>query len=145
MIMTLYYYQATYPDQTTERRAYETPQVVGEGAVGELRYMVAIDPPPPTGDQILAAGIQIVSDGTPALNGTYGISAADQQNISGIAAGIGSRNRLPGGAATFDYGDIDEVDHTFTGPNFLNFAAAVEDFLYGLKKGQFAPQPIHIP
>lgn len=106
-----------------------------------------LDPPLSPEEQIAAligAGLQIVSTSTPALNGTYGIGTAEQGNISGIAAGIGSRNRLPGGGQTFNYGDATNVLHAFTGPNFLNFAAAVEDFLYALEQGTPPKQPITI-
>ena len=80
----------------------------------------------------LAAGIVVTSAATPALNGTYGIDAESQRFISGTAAGIAARNRLPGGQATFGYGDLQGNDHDFTQADFLNFADAVEDYVLAL-------------
>lgn len=80
----------------------------------------------------LNAGIAIVSTATPALNGTYGVDSASQQFISGTAAGIAARNRVPGGGATFGYGDITGAPHNFAASDFLNFADAVEDYIYAI-------------
>lgn len=95
-------------------------------------------------EALIDAGLQIVSASAPALDGTYGIGSSDQGNIAGIAAGIASRNRLPGGGQTFLYGDATGTNHTFTGPQFLNFAAAAEDYLYALLQGSPPQQPITI-
>lgn len=80
----------------------------------------------------LAAGITIVSTATPALNGTYGVDDQSQRFISGTAASIAARSRLPGGAATFGYGDVTGARHNFSSADFLNFADAVEDYVYAL-------------
>lgn len=145
-----------YRDKDGALRSFDTEQTVGAGAEGEFAEMTpvvgdeldAILHPPPTPEQqieaVIAAGLQIVSTSTPSLNGTYGIGSAEQQNISGIAAGIASRNRLPGGGATFNYGDASGTLHAFNGPNFLNLASAVEDYLYALEQGSAPTQPITI-
>jgi hypothetical protein len=98
--------------------------------------------------QRLAAGIVITSTATPALNGTYSINEESQRFISGTAAGIAARNRLPGGQATFAYGDAAGQTHAFSQQDFLNFADAVEDYVYllyataqQLLAGQSAPWP----
>jgi hypothetical protein len=92
----------------------------------------------------IMAGLQIVCTSNSALNGTYGIDASSLANISGVAAGIASRNRIPGGGTTFNYGDINGGLHAFSGPEFLNFAAAVEDFTYALFGGVIQSQPVTI-
>lgn len=130
---------------TYEQPGYAEEQL-DDATSAELQTF--LNPAPTQAQQVAAvvgAGLAIVSTATPALNGTYGIGPPEQQNISGIAAGIASRDRLPGGGATFDYGDAANVLHTFTGPNFLNFAAAVEDFLYNLDRGSPPTQPVTIP
>lgn len=95
--------------------------------------------------QALEAGLDIVFARAPALNGTYRVNDAAQRNISGIAASIASRGRVPGGGANFEYPDITGADHTFTAAQFLDFATAVEDYIYGLSRGQNPAQPWGIP
>lgn len=116
-----------------------------DATTGELAELS----PPPTPEQIIGAiimaGVNIVSTGTPALNGTYAIDPGAQQNISGVAAGIASRNRLPGGGSTFSYGDAVGVTHSFTAAQYLDFASAVEDYIYALANGGSPTQPLTIP
>ena len=93
--------------------------------------------PQPAPDQqaatVIAAGIQITSTGTPALNGTYGIDADARANISGIVAGLAiGAGFPPADAATLDYGDIAGQVHTFTQDQFKNFAKAVRDYMYAI-------------
>jgi hypothetical protein len=80
----------------------------------------------------LAAGIAIVSTATPALAGTYAISDAQQSKITGITAGINSGKGLPGGGTTFNYPDAAGAMHPFGAADFLNFAKAIEDYVYAL-------------
>lgn len=80
----------------------------------------------------LAAGLAVTSTATPALNGTYAIDAESQRFISGTAASLAARNRLPGGQSTFGYGDMTGAPHNFAAQDFLNFADAVEDYVYAL-------------
>jgi len=47
----------------------------------------------------LAAGLTIASTGTPALNATYALSAAQQQNLANVALYIAVNGHLPGGQA----------------------------------------------
>ena len=95
-------------------------------------------PPAPTPqrvhDQAIAAGLTIVSTGTPALNGTYGLDAMSRANLAGIGAalalGIGFP---PGNAPTLSYGDQTGAVHTFDATAFKNLAAAVQDYFYHLE------------
>jgi hypothetical protein len=108
----------------------------------------AHDPAKPDPAQLfamaIAAGCRISSAATPALNGTYAIDDAAQQTITGIAAGIAARNRVPGGGATFTYPDMAGTLHAFSAADFLDFATAVEDYVYALSNGQTPAQPVQI-
>ncbi|MFL9907360.1 hypothetical protein [Paraburkholderia sp. RL17-337-BIB-A] len=108
--------------------------------------LVAPTPPaPPTAAQIaaqaliqsaqtaMAAGISIVSTGTPALNGTYACDQLSQMDIIAIETSLNAGKGFPGGATTFNYPDVTGVMHSFTEADFTNFAAAVRDFVYGCK------------
>lgn len=86
----------------------------------------------------LMAGIQITSTATPSLNGTYPVDDTTQGKITGIAAGINSNKGLPGGGSTFNYPDITGTMHAFGAADFLNFAAAVETYVYGLVQTEVA-------
>jgi hypothetical protein len=127
--------------------------VVGEGAVAQpgwsntlvadddSRLLAFLNPPPSP----FVAGVAVVSTGTPGLSATYAIDPVAQGRISGIAAGIAARNRVPGGGANFPYRDAVGTDHTFTGAQFLDFAAAIEDFVFALGRGQSPATPLVIP
>lgn len=103
-------------------------------------------PPTPQDEigRLIAAGVEVHSTGTPAINAVYAIDQGAQSNISGVATGIASRNRLPGGGSTFNYGDIEGVNHAFTATQFLDFAAAVEDYVYALLNGGTPNTPLTI-
>jgi hypothetical protein len=76
--------------------------------------------------------VQITSTATPALNGTYAISAGSQSNIIALSTGIAAGKPLPGGGSTFNYADATGTQHAFTSANFLDFASAIEGFIYNL-------------
>ncbi len=94
-------------------------------------------PPAPTPAQLalkaLAAGCQIVSTGTPALNGTYDVSQRAQMRIAAIETGVLAGKGLPGGAATFPYPDASGAYHLFTADAFATFGAAIRDYVFGLE------------
>lgn len=75
----------------------------------------------------LANGVQIRSTGTSALNGTYAMDPASQQQITSIAASIAAGRGLPGGQSTFTY-----QGHSFDADHFLDFATAVENWVYAV-------------
>lgn len=92
----------------------------------------------------LAVGLQIVSTGTSALNGTYAVDAVSQADIIAIETSINAGKGFPGGSATFDYPDVAGSMHSFSEANFTNFAAAVRDFVYACRSviaGQSAAVP----
>jgi hypothetical protein len=99
-------------------------------------------------DAAMAAGIEITSTATPTLNAAYAIDPTMQQRIQGIVAGITAGKGLPGGGSTFEWEDQSAIPHVFTSADFVNFAAAVENYVYGLimtlaalKAGQPATWP----
>jgi hypothetical protein len=84
----------------------------------------------------LAAGVAVQSTATPALNATYTLDPNAPSSLPGlnaitsISTGIAAGKPLPGGGATFNYADVTGAMHAFTAANFLNFAAALESYLY---------------
>lgn len=104
---------------------------------------------------ILVAGCQIVSTGTPALNGTYGMDATSLLEITAIEASIAGGQGLPGGGATFLLHDITAAPHTFDATSFPNFAKAMRDYFAAAKQAfyvaagggspQWPTQPVTIP
>ncbi len=74
--------------------------------------------------------VEVTSTATSALNGTYVIGATSLANIVALSTGIAAGKGLPGGGTTFNYGDANGAQHAFTSANFLNFAQAIEDFVY---------------
>ena len=75
----------------------------------------------------LANGIQIVSTGNPALNGTYPLDPLSQQQINGSATSIAAGRGVPGGGSTFIY-----QGHSFTEATFLNFADGASNYVYNV-------------
>jgi hypothetical protein len=147
-------YVQTTPDRTAIAVWYAGPQSITTDkpfyaviADDDPRYIAWLAAQQVSKEYTIAigAGVQIVSTGTPALNGTYAIDTPAQQNLSAVAAGIASRNRVPGGGTTFNYYDTAGNPHAFNATNFLNFASAVEDYVYALDEGQFPSQPVTIP
>jgi len=104
--------------------------------------------PPPTASQIaaqeaavlaaqaqaaLAAGLKVSSTSTPALNGTYAVDALSQMDIIAIETSLNAGKGFPGGSTTFGYPDCAGVQHAFTESAFTDFAAAVRDYVYGIR------------
>lgn len=79
---------------------------------------------------VLAAGVQITSTATPTLNAIYDVDPVSLSQIAAISTGIAAGKGLPGGGSTFNYPDATGTMHSFTSANFLNFAAAIETFIY---------------
>lgn len=81
-----------------------------------------------------SAGVQVTSTGTPALNGTYDIDDKSVAYITALSTGIAAGKPLPGGGTTFNYPDASNVMRAFSSADFLNFAAAVEGFIYNFEQ-----------
>lgn len=83
--------------------------------------------------QMMLSGLGIVSTATPSLNGTYAVDQLSQMDIIAIETSLNAGKGFPGGADSFNYADMSGVMHSFTAPNFTDFAAAVRDYVYALK------------
>lgn len=121
-------------------------------AIATAAQVAAVQSPPLTAAQsatasasaALAAGIEITSTGTPALNGTYACDPLSQADIVAIETSLNAGKGFPGGATTFNYPDASGALHVFSEDNFTDFAAAIRDFVYGCKAvmaGQMATLP----
>lgn len=75
-------------------------------------------------------GVQVKSTATPALSGTYAIDVAATANLSALSTGIAAGKPIPGGGTTFIYLDLASAPHAFGAADFLNFATAIENYLY---------------
>lgn len=79
---------------------------------------------------LMAAGLAIVSTGTPTLNATYAIDETMRVRLNTNVSYIQAYGAFPAGAATKDWPDINGTLHTFTTTqDFLNFARAIADYV----------------
>ena len=92
----------------------------------------------------LKSGVQVNSTSTPSLNAVYGVDPVSQAKIQAVSTGIAARGRVPGGGTTFNYPDITGQSHAFSAANFLNFATAIEDYIYNLTMGLAQTTPLTI-
>jgi hypothetical protein len=99
---------------------------------------------------LIAAGLQIASASTPALNGTYAIDPASQGQITGealyiqVTTGQGAA-RFTNGQATKAWIDASGGAHVFTTAQFISFAEAVAEYVDAVIAGSRPPQPVSIP
>jgi hypothetical protein len=82
---------------------------------------------------LLAAGLGIVSTGTPSLNGIYACDPLAQADIVAIETSLNAGKGFPGGGTTMNYPDASGAMHSFTEGNFASFASAVRDYVYALR------------
>ena len=89
----------------------------------------------------IAAGVQITSTSTPALNGTYACDDAAQARINRVYALIqrGGGAVFPAGLTSLPWPDESGALHTFTGvAEFLAFETAVGNYVLALDMIQAA-------
>ncbi len=80
-----------------------------------------------------AAGVEITSNGTPAISGTYAIDLISQGRIQALALYIQVHDGFPNAASTLQYPDRAGNLHVFPSTaSFLNFATAVGDYFTAL-------------
>lgn len=77
----------------------------------------------------IAAGCAIVSTGTAAISGTYGIVAQDEINMSGLQAGIAAGAPWLGW-----YRDIDGARHTMTSAQATALFTAILGYVEALEE-----------
>lgn len=82
---------------------------------------------------MLASGLEIVSTGTPALNGVYAVNQLSQSDIIAIETSLNAGKGFPGGAVSLNYPDSVGALHQFSEANFTDFATAVRDFVYACR------------
>ncbi len=85
--------------------------------------------PPPLArlNSAIAAGCAVVSAGTAALSGTWGITSQDEINLTGLQTSI-----LAGAPWLGYYRDIRGVPHTMTAPQFTELATTIFGYLTAL-------------
>jgi hypothetical protein len=83
---------------------------------------------------LMVAGVSVTSTGTPALNATYALDPGSQAQITSISTGVAAGKGLPGGGGTFNWPTTAGALVAFTSVNFLNFATAVEGFIYNFNQ-----------
>lgn len=101
---------------------------------GAWSFAAPPPPPAPTPAQqafaTLAAGWQVQSTSTPAINGTYAVDPASQQKIAAISLYIQVNGKFPAGQTTYAYPDVIGAFHTFPSTAmFQEFATAMGDFV----------------
>jgi hypothetical protein len=79
---------------------------------------------------VQSAGVTITSTATPALNGTYDIGSDARGNATAVCTGVALGKPLPSGGATLNYPDVTGQMHAFASADFVNFALAIEGYIY---------------
>jgi hypothetical protein len=115
---------------------------------------ISVAPPAPTiADQAIAAinaGCQIVSTGTPALNGTYACDAESRADIMAEMISLLANSAFTNGTSSIVWTDASGTPHTFTVVTFRPFATALGAYVGALKTiiasgaGSLPAQPVTI-
>jgi len=93
------------------------------------------------------AGLQITSQNTPTLNGTYACDAGSQANIAACVTYVILNSDFPGGNTTMPWVDLNGNLHVFPDiGTFKSFATAVANYsaqvmVYGMTNGQAGALP----
>jgi len=89
--------------------------------------------PPPTLAQqavaMLAAGFQLTSTSTPALNGTYGCDPTSQSIVQSEIIALLLNAKFTNGNAAFAHFDKGGGQHSFSATQFKAFATAIAQFI----------------
>lgn len=109
---------------------------VGGTLIGGV-YTPPVPPTPPTPTPAQAAqialngGINLISTGTPALNGTYSASLSSITNVANVQTYcLSNPGFFPGGGTTMPWMDTSNNHHTFPDTaTFKNFATAFADWV----------------
>lgn len=122
--------QSYWPSAEFARRADAGAQVAAAQAIiGQAQEVGA--PPALTPDQhrtaALAAGVQVTSTSTPALNSTYGLSMQDQINITGLQTSL-----LAGVPWIGYFRDINRNKITMTAAQFTAVATVILNFIVAI-------------
>jgi hypothetical protein len=95
----------------------------------------------------LAAGLQVQSTATPALDGTYGIDPATQANTTATVLSCIANTVFPDGStAGYGWPDLSGVMHAFPScSEFQAFATKIAAAVSAIDHGQAVTQPAEIP
>ncbi|MDE2468202.1 MAG: hypothetical protein KGL35_05540 [Bradyrhizobium sp.] len=102
----------------------------------DARYLAFIDPASTAAGKLiaeaqalLAGPVTITSTSTPALNGSYGITAQDQAHVLSEVQSIMLNGTFADGSSTVAWPDASGVVHTFSVAEFKAFATAIGAFV----------------
>ncbi len=108
--------------------------IMSAGLAAAAHAIVALKPDDVTPQQALdaafAAGLAAAFAGAPELDGVYPIDAENRSRIAAIAASLRAAKGKRDGAVGFR--DVAGEIHAFSGRQFLDFAAAVESYVFAL-------------
>ena len=118
------------------------------GQFGPIAPYVAPTPTPQQAAMAaIAAGINLTSTGTPALNGAYAVDANAQAQMNGVITYTMLNNAFPNNAAELPWPDMSFMMHAFpTLASFHAFASAAANFVtqvlvYGNSNAQVGSIP----
>lgn len=133
-----------------------TPEQAAQPTLWKVENGALVALPPTLAQQaqaLIAAGCEIVSAGTPALNGTYSCDDAAQGKLNRMYSLI-QRNggAFPGGLTSLPWPDASGAVHVFPSvTEFLDFEAAIGVFALACEMvkttgaGSLPTQPVDIP
>jgi len=140
--MTTVYVQFTDATETTVKAVFGNPQDAtaypNQATLDstDARYQAFVNPAStPAGkllaeaQALLAGEVAITSTGTPALDGSYAITAADQLHIQAEVQSIMLNGAFADGSSTVAWPDTSGAVHTFDVTQFKAFATAVGSFV----------------
>ena len=126
------------PDLVAQFVAVPSGQAVVAGWTFDGTNFAAPTPPPPPSlaqqaVAMLAAGCQITSTGTPALNATYPCDPTTQADIQAELISLMLNNTFTNGTTTLLWLDATNTPRAFSVAAFKAFATAVGTFVGALK------------
>ena len=120
--------------------AKQTALIAAAEAAGWTDVTALWPPPPPAPTPAskavaaLEAGIQVVSTGTPAINGTYSLMPGSISNVNATTTYILLNNAFPGNMSAMPWFDMSGTAHTFTDVTvFKNFATAYAGYVAAIQ------------
>lgn len=112
-------------------KAGQSPSVVAAAGWTSMGNVAPQD----AGTALMAAGFQLTSTGTPALNGIYAIDKQSQQLLTSEVLMVQTAGKFSNGSTTRSWSDAAGTQHTFTITQFIAFAEAVASYVDGIYAG----------
>jgi hypothetical protein len=122
------------------------PATYAIDAIGNVTQTYSTSPiPPPTAQQTLSTGLQIVSQSTPTVSGTYAMDNLSQAEITAVAVYIQQNGKFPAGQTSLPWPEIAGNPQVFPSTAlFLAFATAAADYVTAVNLGKSPSQPVTI-